>query len=180
LGDTIWFEFNIPDTMKDYYTGNFYSVPTENLYTLFTIEILSGDSTVHKNKGIAYTYKSVSLLGEVLDATTTFMGIKFIEENGNRKAHIGLIPTIKGVHHISTLIRSPQYNPTVPTLKYDKGFDANGLPVIELVNSLHLRFNEEGHGYDLYKQNSQDILGSITHPDMIFPLKYGAYTFVVR
>jgi len=106
VGDTLWLDFNFPDSLRDHLTNKRYRVRPQDYpwVTYFAIEQLQGIGNLPT--GVANTFQAVAKRGRISIGGSTTGVITFDYDGSSYRGRFGLIPTQKGIVTIS-LVASP-------------------------------------------------------------------------
>ncbi|WP_119079774.1 hypothetical protein [Chitinophaga alhagiae] len=180
IGDTIWIEANIPDTLLEITRKQYYKIDRKYLSGLLSFQRLVNPATgLAMQDGVADTYGSEAVLGTLGKVSSSFIRYNFETDDALGRFKFAFIPKVTGVHHISTLTDSPGTYGTLQS-HIELGLNAEGKKQVARIERIYFRFNEAGSGYHIFKQHCYAVSEKTDHHSATYIERDGAYTFVVK
>jgi len=156
VGDTLWIEADISDSLTEFNTNKKYSLPNFDFgQTSIGIRKLVNSSIgLSDQVSAASNFELIEEIGEVVFPGETFIDFKFKYEILDKKysLRIGIIPKTQGIFCINFLSPSQlNYDGII-----DLGKHRNGTTIIPVYEDLVFPINNGENNFELFKQNCLD------------------------
>ena len=158
IGDTIFIEGNVPDTLLEIYQKKYYTVDDiKYLNGTFSFwKLVNANLPLTQQQSNALNYDVKVYSGELAPPTATFRKFKFYRDGALRKIRFAFVPKDPGVHYIGAY--SDYYN-----VMYFRSIPG-----------------QKESGYNILKQHTAQRIQAEDDPNNSYPLRDGAYTFIVK
>src|SRR5215208_2966658 len=106
IGDTLTFEANFSDSLKEVFSGTHYRLQNFDFRTRVAFNLLRDSSVlISQQPGTAGAFTITNELGGITGLSESFGGVNFLYENDRYKLRTKLVPKQKGVFAISFFSR---------------------------------------------------------------------------
>ncbi|MBX2946264.1 MAG: hypothetical protein KF725_10555 [Cyclobacteriaceae bacterium] len=177
VGDTLWITSEIPDTIHEYYSGDYYKIVNFDFsFSLGIRKLVSGGFNFGDQPGATAQFNFIQEIGSIPFFGETFSDFKLVYINEKYVSKIGIIPQSTGVYCLNFL------GPSQLELKSvtDLGRTLDGRQRIPAYETLFFIINGGNNNLSLLRENC--ILSSDSNPNNYRAFYYeqkGTFTFRV-
>ena len=175
LRDTLWLNFDFPDTLEDYLSGKHYKVVGYDFFTsIMFIKLIGPTIDQGDQPAAAGNFNFYPKIGSFINIGSLGGDIKFEYSNSRYRAKVGLVAKQKGVYSLIMLFRggSEKLSGIVDPILDGKN---RGY----FMNKINYILNDGNFHFDLYKENCLVPPQLIADP-IEFKDFFNTYTFEVK
>jgi hypothetical protein len=184
IQDTIWVDGTFPDTLQEFYSGNYYKLPAFDFKSkLCIVELVDKSRYVSDQAGAMEQFGIVNRIGSVNQVSSICGSIDFVYKDESYHYKIGLVTDNPGVFTINfpwpiDLHGLPEEQIFL-TPVIDLGVTADGRPRIPVYAAFYFVVNDGSTNFDLFKENCRAASLENPAPINLFYEQKGSFTFSV-
>ncbi len=177
LGDTLWVNIDLPDTVEDYLTKKYYKAIDYDFFTSLMLLRLIGPTVDRGDQpAAASSFTFHARVGQVYDISSLSGKLKFDYSNSKYKAHVGLVAKQKGVFSLIMLYRGSENKMSYVNILDSKSGGKERLYWVQHINYI---LNNGDFHFALYEANC--LVPPQLKADPIFKEEgFNTYTFEVK
>lgn len=178
VGDTIWITANIPDSIRDWHTGNRYKLIDFNFdLSLVIRKLFDQQKPVGDQPGATSAFDFIIKEG-TLYLFETFNDFRMAYRDGYYLFRVGVIPKAAGVYCFNFLTPPANSIDIRQAIKLERTPD--GRERIPVYDGTYVIVNDGVHtNFDLFKKHCRAISLEVPIPDNIYYEQKGSFTFRV-
>ena len=179
LGDTLWVNIDLPDTVEDYLTKKYYKAIDYDFFTSLMLLRLIGPTVDRGDQpAAASSFTFHARVGQVYDISSLSGKLKFDYSNSKYKAHVGLVAKQKGVFSLIMLYRGSDIENRTSNINILDSTPGGKERLYWVQHICYILNNGDFH-FDLYQANCL-VDPEIRTADPYFDEMFNTYTFEVK
>jgi hypothetical protein len=182
LGDTLWVNIDIPDTVEDYLSKKYYKIKGFDFFTSIMLLRLIGPAVDQgQQPSAASSFTFYPVVGEVYSISSLSGRLKFDYSRSRYRAKVGLITKQRGVFCLIMLYRGDDTSGRSYGEAYldIEGAPTNGMKTFYRVQHINYIINHGNFHFDLYEANCL-VPPQLKSDPMFIEEGFNTYTFEVK
>ncbi|MET4104896.1 hypothetical protein [Hymenobacter sp. UYP22] len=185
VGDTLWLKASFPDTVREFYSGKYYTVKPTQFDWMTSIamrKLVYSNQYLGNQLAAANNFSYINKIGTI-KPNNTFSDLRYEYINKIYTCKIGIIPKQKGIYAFNfgdnwNISSNSKPKPDLSFIKLDSSKDNMNRQAV--YQSVYYYINDKHTNFYLVKANS--LYASLNYPDNsnINYEQEGSYAFVVR
>ncbi len=179
LGDTLWVNIDLPDTVEDYLTKKYYKVKDYDFFTSLMLLRLIGPTVDRGDQpAAASNFAFYARVGQVYDIGSLSGKLKFDYSNSRYRANVGLVTKQKGVFSLIMLYRGSSIETSTSFVNILDS-TPGGKERFYIVQHINYILNNGNFHFDLYEANCL-VPPQLKSDPRFIEEGFNTYTFEVK